>query len=1465
MVTEAVMNRKQRDAGASSQREIDVRGLVARHLRQTVAYLLPLLLVFGMLPDSSAGMPSGFTKGCSKPIYGSADAACAVSLEVPGASFTINLATGTCTYTGNTISSQLICADCPTGFQLDAQSRCVPGFDFNGIDPWANVGSQVQPAVSAVGPAAGALDDPILVGDPINAQTGNKYQREVDFEGVGAFPLMFVRHYNSQFTYQSQLGLSWRHHYDRQLLIVDATHLVVSRPNGQAFEFVLSSGTWSSATDIVDQLQSTATGWQLITQAGETETYDANGQLLSIANRAGLTQTLTYSTASTPASVAPRAGLLIAVTDPFGRQLKLTYDLRYLINSMSDPAGNVFKYAYNRQGSLTSVTYPGSPAPVRTYLYAFAGFNPFLANALTGIRDENGQVYATFTYDAGTARATGSSLGGPLAADPYTVKYNATNTQVTDARTTRSYTFATVRGIGRVAGVSQPCSACSSSFAARTYDANGFLASSTDFNGNLTTYQRSDPFGRVDLETARTEASGKPEARTTTTEWDAVFRLPHRIAEPLRITAFTYDAQGNVLTRTIQATTDANGAQGLNATATGAPRTWSYAYTYSGTVPGQITQLIVDGPRTDVADTTTYDFDGSGNLIAVTNALGHAVTFSNHDGNGRPQQITDANGLAIVLAYDGRGRVVSRNVGGELTSYGYDGAGQLTGVTLPGGSSLTYSYDAAHRLTQIQDSLGNRVVYTLDAMGKRVQEQVLDPSQALARSRGREYNALNRLTKDIGGTNPAAQITQYVYDPQGNLTGIIDPLAHLTSNAYDALNRLAAVIDPAASGSGSGGTTQYAYDGLDQLVQVTDARGLATAYTLDGLGNLTRLASPDTGISSSAFDAAGNLVSQIDTRGVTALFAYDALNRLTQATYTPPAGSTIAPVSISYGYDQVVFGLGRLTGIIDPSGSISFGYDVHGRAASDVRKIAGISYATNYVYDSAGRLASIFYPSGRTVDYSFDGLGRIRQIDTTFGGLTQSVVANVAYQPFGAVTGFTFGNAQSVSRVLDLDGRVSSYPIGTLIRNLTYDNASRISAFSHTNSALDHSFLYDNLDRLTGWSTASTSQSYSYDAVGNRTAQTIDGNSYLLSYAATSNRLVSSQFPIPFNYQYDEAGNTTQDALRRYTYDARARLTQVIAGGVTTHFTLNALGQRVSKSPSNGLARIFHYDLAGHLIAESTPAGEVLREYIYLNDLPVALISSDHDDDGVPDARDNCILDANPDQRDSSGSNIGNVCNGDANGDGLVNQADLSLVITLVHRPGVSNPAAAKRADMNGDGVLNYQDEALLSQWIRQRGATGPSGLRGQAPPPELFYIYADQIGAPRMLVDTSNKARWQWTSTDPFGIQPPGDSPQGDFISLPFCLRLPGQYYDRETGLQYNGARDYDPSAGRYLESDPIGLRGGINLYLYAGGNPVSAADPSGLGVLPDDAITIVGPARIPKGPRSLRPVGPGPANGAR
>lgn len=97
-------------------------------------------------------------------------------------------------------------------------------------------------------------------------------------------------------------------------------------------------------------------------------------------------------------------------------------------------------------------------------------------------------------------------------------------------------------------------------------------------------------------------------------------------------------------------------------------------------------------------------------------------------------------------------------------------------------------------------------------------------------------------------------------------------------------------------------------------------------------------------------------------------------------------------------------------------------------------------------------------------------------------------------------------------------------------------------------------------------------------------------------------------------------------------------------------------------------------------------------------------------------------------------------------------------------------------------------------------------------------------------MADENQKTVWRWDQAEPFGNNPPNEDPDGDGIAFDLPLRLPGQYYDRESGLHYNCFRDYDPSVGRYVESDPIGLNGGLNTFAYVSNSPIASVDPSGL-----------------------------------
>ena len=593
------------------------------------------------------------------------------------------------------------------------------------------------------------------VGNPINHGTGNKLQLESDYRGVGGAGLELQRTYNSSSIRNGRYGARWSSNYER-MVVTNSTYpnsVSVRRSDGKAFNFVLSNGSYQPDGDITDSLTRLADsagntiGWQYLVGVDQSiENYDPSGKLTRTLSREGLVQLFNYSDTTTSTAIAPQAGLLIRVTDSFGHQLHFVYDSGSRVVQMTDPAGGITAYSYDSVNRLSAVTYPDGK--VRTYVYNEAAYTggTDLPTALTGIVDENGGRFATFKYDS-TGKAISTEHAGGV--EKYSVAYSQPGSQSTvidPLSSVRTYTFQAILNTIRNTGVSQPGGAgCSAAASNLTYDVNGNVASRTDFNGTVTTY--SYDLAR-NLETSRVEASGTAQARTITTAWHVTYRLPLTIAEPTLLTTYIYDTGGNLRSKTVQTTSDATGAQGLSPTLVGTARVWNFWYNAVGQI------LKETGPRTDVADKTTYAYDGSGNLSTINNAVGQVTTLSNYDANGRVGLITDANGATTALTYSPRGwltgKTVTANGTVETTTYGYDGVGQLTLVTLPDASTVSYTYDPAHRLTNIADSLGNSIAYTLDNMGNRISEQVKDPSGTLARQTSRVVDALNRLQQITG-------------------------------------------------------------------------------------------------------------------------------------------------------------------------------------------------------------------------------------------------------------------------------------------------------------------------------------------------------------------------------------------------------------------------------------------------------------------------------------------------------------------------------------------------------------------------------------------------------------------------------------------------------------------------------------------------------------------------------------------
>lgn len=898
-------------------------------------------------------------------------------------------------------------------------------------------------------------------GNPISA-IGNKIEPNVDLAGAGNV-LTINRYYQTDnlITKTNETPRRWIWSYQQHLTLLklsatnpnEVTDISYVSGHSSRLYFKKSGSSWIAKNSETYRLTATANGWDLRDGSDTTERFDLDGKLVQVIDRSGRTVTVAYNA----------QGEVSTVTDAFGRVWTYTYQTGQstaypLVASISDPQGNQVQYSYSPNTDLlTNVTFPDGSVQSFTYTVDDLSAIPLLKTKI----DASGRV-ATFEYDANGFAISTQYLDG---VNKYQLNYVSPYAQtiVTDPLgTQRTYNFQTILGVVKTTGVSQPCPSCGGTQSqATTYDANGNVASRTDFNNKKSCY--SYDLSR-NLETARVE--GVASAANCATElaksvtaftaadqkkietlWHATYRLPTKITEPAaalivggtpgtKVTDFTYDANGNMLTRKVTAPkNDGSGTTEI--------RTWTYTYNALG-------QVLTAKDALNRTTTTTYYAATDtaippkytmGDVQTITNAANHVVTMNEYDKNGRLLKMTDANGLVTTMTYHPRGwmtsRAVSNGTNTETTFYVYDNVGQLTRVVLPDQSNLFYAYDDAHRLVGMSDQLvgaspvpngalivkqvnlsGNKLTYTLDNMGNRIKEQHYDPSGVLQKQRQRAIDALNRLKQDIGGSSYAsaapagapvldasvsgapanASISQYGYDNNGNVTSTTDPLGRITQNQYDALNRLTQVIDPQ---NGATKPTIYTYDASNNLTQVTDPQGLQTKYTYNGHGNLIKQESPDTGTTQTKVNAMGNVTAKIDSMNRCTTTAYDVLHRPTSirfyassntATNTQAlcfgtiAGTVTPEETHTYTYDSITAtlggpgGKGRISRIADAAGRVDYVYDQFGRITSKTQVTTG---ATNpnrvvtYQYSANGQLRSMTYPSGQTIAYTYGSPGSI--------------------------------------------------------------------------------------------------------------------------------------------------------------------------------------------------------------------------------------------------------------------------------------------------------------------------------------------------------------------------------------------------------------------------------------------------------------------------------------------------------
>jgi RHS repeat-associated protein len=482
-------------------------------------------------------------------------------------------------------------------------------------------------------------------------------------------------------------------------------------------------------------------------------------------------------------------------------------------------------------------------------------------------------------------------------------------------------------------------------------------------------------------------------------------------------------------------------------------------------------------------------------------------------------------------------------------------------------------------------------------------------------------------------------VVSYEYDAVGNPTKTVvapSALGLTTSTTYDSLYRPKTNTDPKA------GVITLDYNGADRLTQVTDPRSLITQYPRNGLGDATQLISPDTGTASHTFDAAGNLKTRTDSRSVVSTYTYDVLNRPTRVAHSKTGSTT---ETHNWAFDQTgtgyANGVNRLTSTTHPTGSTQYQYDPQGRLTVDTQRInaatgansAVITRTISYTYNAAGQVTSITYPSGRKLTIAYNSGGQPSTVSLAKDGTSAAtaLISNIQWEPFGAPRSWDWQMAtgtQAQSWSYDTNGRLTRYRLGDRVRDLTYDEADRITGYTHYNAAtaaavpsLNQSFSYDELGRISSSTVGTSTTAITYDANGNRITSQLNATASNYTTPATNNRLTATTNPAR-TITYDNAGNPTgitgaTASAYTATYNLAGRLATLTKGGATTTYAYDNDGRRIRKFISSGTGAgaastvIFAYDQNDQLLGEYSSNGTAIREYVWLGNMPIAIFTPD--------------------------------------------------------------------------------------------------------------------------------------------------------------------------------------------------------------------------------------------------------------
>ena len=841
----------------------------------------------------------------------------------------------------------------------------------------------------------------------------------------------------------------------------------------------------------------------------------------------------------------------------------------------------------------------------------------------------------------------------------------------------------------------------------------------------------------------------------------------------------TYDAKGFVTSRTgfngniTNYRYNARGLETARTEAAGTPsaRTRATEWHPRLRLPVKIT---VDGKE------TALSYDSKGRLLRRTET--DTATLQTRTTTHSYYSAADFGGVqgdprvGLLKSTDGPRTDVR-----DLTTYAYDRQGNLTEtVNALGHARRVLAHDAHGRALTLRDANG-----TLTELGYDARGRLLSLSLAGYTTRF-EYDRAGRRVKT---TRPDGAQWRYEYDEAGRLRAVEDGLGRRIEYTLDRRgNRVREDIKDEAGRITR--SLKRVYSRYNRLVKTTGGAGQTRLFEYDANGNLTQWVLDPEGLNRwtrQVFDRHNRLTYRIDAEGGKTAYAYDARDNLTRVT---DAGGR-STVYTYDGFDNLIRRDSPATGVT------RYGYDAAGNRVqeTDARGVTG-----RFRYDALNRLTERRWPyetgplSARDIVYRYDtgpgcgyGLGRLCQIRDESG------VTGYRYDRRGLRLGQTVtrdGRRHTTSYAYDGAGQR---------RRMTYPSGRRVRY--ERNRA-------GEIERVTtryGGHTQTLVRRIRYRPFGPVSA--IDYGNGLgrrLEYdpGGRLRRLVTGPDVQDMRYEYDPADNLTAryDLLRpaqgrAYDYDDLNRLTGASGGGLR-NYTYDAPGNRLSRQTPERHER-YRYD-AGSGRLWQRRQGATTRTYGYD-------ASGNTTEDGRQTYRYGAHGRLAEVRRARTGQRLG-AYRYNALGERV---KKMSAGLTYYH--------------YDLDGRLLAETDALGETQVEYLYLGGEPLALGRSG--QLYYYHNDHLGTPQKLTDGAQNVVWS-AAYEPFGEA----VIETGYISQ--NLRFPGQYYDEESGLHYNLNRYYEPKLGRYLTSDPIGLAGGLNTYVYALNNPLYWIDPLGLTV---------------------------------